>query len=102
MFDVPPPLSLRGLDAYMQTWETFFSWSKRSGVFELRELEIVAGQDVAFATALGRCAGMEPSGERVELSFRLTMGFHKTDGRWRFVHEQHLLPAEPACRANSH
>jgi uncharacterized protein (TIGR02246 family) len=93
LFDVPPPLSLRGVDAYMQTWETFFSWSKRSGVFDLRNLEIVAGQDVAFATALGRCAGTQASGERVEANFRLTMGFRKTDGRWRIVHEHHSLPA---------
>lgn len=93
MFDVPPPLSLHGLDAYMQTWETFFSWSKRSGVFDLRDLEIVGGQDVAFATALGRCAGTEPSGERVEANFRLTMGFRKIDGCWRFVHEHHSFPA---------
>ena len=25
MFDVPPPLVSRGLDAYMATWEVFFS-----------------------------------------------------------------------------
>ncbi len=93
MFDVPPPLSLRGLDAYMQTWELFFSWSKRSGVFDLRDLEIVAGQDVAFATALGKCAGTEPSGERVEVNFRVTMGFRKNEGRWRVVHEHHSVPA---------
>jgi ketosteroid isomerase-like protein len=24
MFDVPPPFSARGLDAYMASWETFF------------------------------------------------------------------------------
>jgi ketosteroid isomerase-like protein len=24
MFDVPPPLVSRGIDAYMATWETFF------------------------------------------------------------------------------
>jgi ketosteroid isomerase-like protein len=30
MFDVPPPLLSRGLDAYMATWEKFFCHGPRS------------------------------------------------------------------------
>ena len=53
MFDVPPPFLSRGLDAYMATWETFFSCAERPVAFDFRDIEITAGNDVAFATAMG-------------------------------------------------
>jgi uncharacterized protein (TIGR02246 family) len=92
MFDVPPPFMSRGLDAYMATWDTFFVWQARPVQFEFRDIEITAGKEVAFATAIGRCCDLS-SGEKVDLEFRLTMGLQKLDGRWRIMHEHHSLPA---------
>jgi uncharacterized protein (TIGR02246 family) len=92
MFDVPPPFLSRGLDAYMATWETFFAWQAKPVQFDLHDIAITAGNDVAFATALGRCCDLS-SGERVDLEFRLTMGFRKLDGQWRILHEHHSIPA---------
>ena len=95
MFDVPPPLLSRGLDAYMATWEKFFSsWSEKPVAFDFHYVKITAGKDVAFATAIGQCAGVSSNGKREELEFRLTMCFRKTDDRWRVMHEHHSLPAE--------
>ena len=93
MFDVPPPFLSRGLDAYMATWEAFLSWSEKPVAFDFHDVKITAGKDVAFATAIGRCAGVEPNGGREELEFRLTMCFRKIDGQWRVMHEHHSLPA---------
>lgn len=92
MFDVPPPLSSRGLDAYMATWDGFFTWQAKPVQFDFHDIAITAGNDVAFATAIGRCCDLS-SGEKVDLEFRLTMGFRKHDGRWRIVHEHHSIPA---------
>ena len=94
MFDVPPPFLSRGLDAYMATWESFLSWSEKPVAFDFHDVKITAGKDVAFATAIGRCAGVDPNGKREELEFRLTMCLRTIDGRWRVVHEHHSLPAE--------
>jgi uncharacterized protein (TIGR02246 family) len=93
MFDVPPPFLSRGLDAYMATWDTFFAWQAKPVQFDLRDVAITAGDDVAFATAIGRCCDLS-GGAPVQLDFRLTMGFKKKDGKWRIVHEHHSLPAE--------
>jgi uncharacterized protein (TIGR02246 family) len=93
MFDVPPPFLSRGIDAYMATWKTFFTWAPTPVMFQLDDLEVTASQDVAFATATGRCINIERSGDKTNLKFRLTMGFRKHDGRWRIVHEHHSLPA---------
>jgi uncharacterized protein (TIGR02246 family) len=94
MFDVPPPLLSRGLDAYMATWETFFSRAEKPVAFDFRDVKITAGTDVAFATAIGQCVDVDANGKREELQFRLTMCFCKSGGRWRVLHEHHSLPAE--------
>ena len=94
MFDVPPPLLSRGLDAYMATWETFWSWSEKPVTFEFHDVEVTCGQDVAFATAVGKCAGIDSNGNREALEFRLTLGLRKIDGAWRVMHEHHSLPAK--------
>jgi ketosteroid isomerase-like protein len=92
MFDVPPPFLSRGLDAYMATWQTFFACQAKPVEFVFHDVEIAAGNDVAFATAIGRCADLS-SGEKVQLEFRLTMGLRKLNGRWRIMHEHHSIPA---------
>ena len=94
MFDVPLPLQLRGLDAYMATWDLFYSASEKPVSFDFHDVEITAGSDVAFATAIGSCVNIAPDGRRENLRFRLTMGLRKIEGRWRVTHEHHSLPAE--------
>ena len=94
MFDVPPPIQSKGLEAYQKTWDLFFSWSQDSGVFNIEEMDITAGDDVAFVTALMRCGGTESNGEKVELQFRLTIGLRKINGRWTVMHEHHSIPAQ--------
>ena len=93
MFDVPPPAQSRGIEAYKETWDRFFSWSRDSGVFNINEMNITAGTDVAFVVALMHCAGTEPNGERTELEFRLTIGLRKIGGQWMVMHEHHSIPA---------
>ena len=56
MFDVPPPQDgVRGLTAYRDTWPGFFEWQASGAVFEIVELDVTVGEDVAFAWALLRC-----------------------------------------------
>ncbi|MGH7802285.1 MAG: YybH family protein [Thermodesulfobacteriota bacterium] len=93
MFDVPPPLESKGIEAYRKTWDLFFSWSDDPVVFDIEDMEITAGADVAFVTALMRCAGTEKNGERIELEFRLTIGLHKIGRQWMVLHEHHSIPA---------
>jgi uncharacterized protein (TIGR02246 family) len=93
MFDVPPPFSSQGLEAYMATWETFFSRAEKPVAFDFHDVKITAGTDVAFATATGRCVDVDPEGKRERLEFRLTMCLQKVDGRWQVMHEHHSLPA---------
>ena len=94
MFDVPPPFQSRGIDEYMATWDTFFSFAEQPVRFDFTNIEITAGPEVAFATAVGHCVTIGRDGRREPLDFRLTMGLRKIDGRWRVLHEHHSLPAD--------
>ena len=50
MFDVPPPQEgVRGIDAYRDTWPGFFEWQAQGATFDILELDVTAGDDVAFA-----------------------------------------------------
>jgi ketosteroid isomerase-like protein len=93
MFDVPSPFKSAGLDAYKKSWDLFFSWSSGPVRFEIREMNITAGADVAFAFASMRCEGPGPEGRPEPLDFRLTIGLRKVYGRWMILHEHHSVPA---------
>jgi uncharacterized protein (TIGR02246 family) len=93
IFDVPPPFQSQGIDAYKKTWDLFFSWSSDPVRFDITEMSITAGSDVAFAVAAMRCTGPGADGKPEELAFRLTVGLRKIDGQWIITHEHHSVPA---------
>jgi len=95
MFDVPPPLQSRGLAEYRKTWDLFFTYHKPSQSFDIEDLKITAGADVAFAVAIMRCGSGTLSGPAEEggFLFRLTVGLRNIDGDWRITHEHHSVPA---------
>jgi uncharacterized protein (TIGR02246 family) len=93
MFDVPPPDNgVRGIAAYRATWPPFFEWQAKGASFELVELDVVAGSDVAFAYALLRCGMPEEFEKDPDNRLRLTLGLRKDDERWVVVHEHHSFP----------
>jgi uncharacterized protein (TIGR02246 family) len=93
MFDVPPPFRSRGLDAYMATWENFFSSQEKPVAFDLHDVQVTCGEDVGFVTAVGKCVNIDRDGKPEPLDFRLTVCLCKIDQKWRIVHEHHSLPA---------
>ena len=93
MFDVPPPDNgVRGIEAYRATWPPFFEWQAKGASFEIVELDVVAGSDVAFAHALLRCGTPAELEKDPDNRLRLTLGLRKDDERWVVVHEHHSFP----------
>jgi uncharacterized protein (TIGR02246 family) len=90
MFDVPPPYNgLRGIEQYRDSWPPFFEWQSAGAIFEIVELNVTAGDDVAFAHALLRCGKPEDFAANPDNRLRLTIGLRKRDGRWVVTHEHH-------------
>ena len=95
MFDLPPPIQCRGIEAYEKTWDLLFRYHKPGVAFDFRELAVTAGADVAFAVAIMWC-GPDASSNPKDTDgflFRLTVGLRKIDGDWRIEHEHHSVPA---------
>ncbi len=93
MFDVPPPFQSTGIEAYRDTWQTFYKYT-RLGVFNFHDLKVIAGDDVALAIATMYCEDNAEGKGFQHLDFRLTVGLRKIDGQWVIVHEHHSIPAE--------
>ena len=94
MFDVPPPNDgVRGIGAYRETWPPFFEWQRQGALFEIVELDVTAGRDVAFAHALLRCGTQAELEQDPTNRLRLTIGLRKERGRWIVTHEHHSFPS---------
>ena len=93
MFDVPPPFQSEGIEAYMKTWDLFFSCSGDPVVFDIDAMTIFADSSVAFVIAKMHCTEPGSQGQREDLEFRLTIGLQKIDGQWTIMHEHHSVPA---------
>ena len=84
MFDVPEPLQSIGIDEYRETWELFFANSPGGpGSFDVTELQITVGDNVAWCHALIKVR---------DSTARLTMGLRQENGRWVIAHEHHSYP----------
>jgi uncharacterized protein (TIGR02246 family) len=95
MFDVPPPQQgVRGLAAYRDTWPGFFEWQAQGATFDVLELDITAGADVAYAWALLRCGTAEDRTSHPDRRLRLSLGLRKQADRWIVAHEHHSFPDE--------
>jgi uncharacterized protein (TIGR02246 family) len=86
LFDVPPQLQAKGVEAYRAAWEAFFAHQGAGGAFNLGELTIYAGDDVAFCHSIVTVGAADPASQ---FPVRLTVGLRKVDSKWRIVHEHH-------------
>ncbi len=94
-FDAIAQLQFKGTDAYRKHWETCMTMCPGPMIFELHELQITAGDDLAFAHALNRCGGTGPDGKEMSGWMRMTVCFCKQQGSWRVVHEHFSAPFDP-------
>lgn len=92
IYDVLAPLRYEGAEAYRKSWEEWQPETQGDGLFELEDLAITAGADVAFASALIRCGGTAANGRTFEDLVRATFCFTKREGAWRVAHQHVSKP----------
>lgn len=92
VFDILPPLQFVGTAHYRQNWaEWFASWQGPIG-YEMRDVTIAAGDEVAFSRSLTHISGTRTDGEKTDVWVRVTICFRKIDGRWKAAHEHISVP----------
>jgi ketosteroid isomerase-like protein len=94
-FDVGgPPLQTVGAAAKLKNWETAFTVFKPPLGYEIRDLTITVGDDVAFGHSFNRFSGRSENGDRIGPWVRYTAGFRKIEGNWFIAHDQVSVPAD--------
>jgi ketosteroid isomerase-like protein len=91
-FDVEPPLQHVGIDAKLKNWANAFTFFREVD-YEVRDLTLTVGDDVAFGHCFGRLSGTLGDGTATSgMWVRATFCFRKIDGGWLIVHDQASVP----------
>jgi len=93
-FDIVPPLQHVGAEAKWKNWADVFTAYQRPLGYDVRDLTITVGDDVAFGHSLNRISGTLKNGNRTGYWVRWTLCFQKTDGHWLIVHDQVSVPLD--------
>ncbi|MBF9066730.1 NAD(P)H-dependent oxidoreductase [Streptacidiphilus fuscans] len=91
-FDVEPPLQHVGVDAKLKNWARVFTLFDEVS-YELRDLDVTVGGDLAVAHGFGRLSGRLANGSAVDgMWVRGTFCFRRVGGAWLIVHDQASVP----------
>jgi len=93
-FDIVPPLRHVGAEAKRKNWVDVFATYQRPLGYEIRDLTISVGDDVAFGHSLNRISGTLQNGHRSETWVRWTACLRKTGGTWLIAHDQVSVPLD--------
>jgi ketosteroid isomerase-like protein len=95
-FDVEPPLQHVGIEAKLGNWAKVFTFFQDVN-YEVRDLAVTAGDDVAFGHGFGRLSGTPKDGAATSgMWVRGTFCFRKLDRSWLIVHDQASVPFDVA------
>src|SRR5215813_9431388 len=93
-FDIVPPLRYVGADTFRNVWKEVFSSFQGPIGYEMHDLTITVGDDVAFAYSLNRISGTMNNELKTDLWLRWTACFRKINGKWLIVHHQNSVPVD--------
>ena len=91
-FDVINPLQYIGADAIKKRLGDWFSSFQGSIGFEISDLSITVGGDVAFSHSLNHVSATKTDGVKLDMWWRETACYRKLDGRWLITHQHTSVP----------
>jgi uncharacterized protein (TIGR02246 family) len=94
VFDVVPPRQYVGAAAYRKDWQEFIDQFKPPIGFEVSDLDITAGDDMAYSHSIQHVTGTSKTGDKIDLTVRVTDVYKKTGGNWLVVHEHVSVPVD--------
>ena len=91
-FDLVPPLHYVGAETYRNHW--LEGWALLQGPFgyEVADLSITVGDDVAFTRSFNWSSTTLPTGQKTEFWLRWTTCWRKIGGTWLIVHMHVSVP----------
>jgi ketosteroid isomerase-like protein len=98
-FDVAPApsgLPYETAEVLRKVWREAFESFEGPLAYEIRDLGVTAGDDLAFSHALSRIDGTLKNGRKPDLWVRWTACYRKTGREWRSVHVHVSVPMDMA------
>jgi len=93
-FDLIEPLQYIGAASVRERLNQWLSSFEGPIGFEVRDLSVTAGQDVAFTHSLNHVDAKTRDGRRIDMWWRATECYHKLNGRWQVTHAHSSVPFE--------
>ncbi|WP_028238574.1 YybH family protein [Stutzerimonas azotifigens] len=90
-FDCIGPVRFTDLASYRRHWEACFEMCQ-GGFFRMQDLQVQAGEEVAFCHFIAECGGANEQGEIQTGWMRGTRCLRKEAGDWKVVHEHCSMP----------
>jgi uncharacterized protein (TIGR02246 family) len=94
-FDVVNPLRRIGSDEARARARDWFASFRGPIGYEIRDLSIAAGGDVAFSHHLYRVSGTLADGGTVRMWVRATLCYRRVGGTWLITHAHNSVPFDP-------
>jgi len=92
LFDVVGPLQRRGVSGVRERAGEWFGTFDGAIGYDVGEVQVTAGDDVAFAHYLYHVDASLKAGGKVQMWVRATLCYARRDGRWEVVHEHQSVP----------
>jgi ketosteroid isomerase-like protein len=91
--DLAPPLWNTGVGTLRKNFEQWFATWRGPVGFEVRDLDVTAGGELAFARSLNRIHGARTDGSHSDVWVRATICFRKAGAdAWKVAHEHVSVP----------
>lgn len=93
-FDLGPPLQHGGGESFRKRWQELFEAYESPIDYEVRDLRVTIGDDVAFSHSLNRVGGTLKNRQKSERWLRWTACYRAANNKWSIVHEQVSVPVD--------
>jgi ketosteroid isomerase-like protein len=93
-FDVVPPLQYVGAQTFRNHWEEGFSSMPGPVDFEIADLSITVGEEMAFTHSFTRLSATLPTGQQIGNWVRWTACWRKIGSQWLMAHEHVSVPVD--------
>ena len=91
-YDLIDPLQYKGVGTIKERLNEWFSSFEGPLSIEFQNLEITAGDDVAFCNGLHHVNGTKKDGAKLEMYWRTTLCFQKIEDQWTITHSHDSVP----------
>jgi ketosteroid isomerase-like protein len=95
IFEAVPPRQVIGARAYRQHVQDFFVNFQAPFTYDVRDVVVMVAGDVAYGHNIQHLLGMDNSGNRIDMTFRVTDAYRKVKGDWFIVQEHASFPVDP-------